>query len=93
MLKTRKEVVRFTVIVIIIITVILIATLYIANKDFRGVVDKYVLWKEVDSGTAASVAIEGSGNNYVYAVENSIVILSGNTLKIYNGSGRETRKL
>ncbi len=93
MLKNKKDIFKFTAIVILIIGIILIATFYIANESFRKLVDKYVLAKEIEEENVVAISLEESANNYVYAVENHIVILSGNMLKMYNASGREVQNI
>ncbi len=93
MLKNKKDILKFAAIVILIIGIILVITLYIVNENFRKLVDKYVLAKEIVEENVITIPLEESANNYVYAVENHIAILSGNILKMYNASGKEVQSL
>lgn len=93
MLKNKKQLLKFALIILAIIAVISISTLYIVSKEFRDFIDKYILAKEIVQENAVTIAFEGSGNNYVYAFDSHIVILSGNTLNMYNSSGKQTQSL
>lgn len=93
MLKSKKELLRFALIIIVIIAIALVSTLYIVKKEFREIVDKYILGKEIDQENANTITIEGSGNSYVYAIDDHVAVLSGNSLKMYNSSGKETQNL
>ena len=92
MLKNKKYVVRILLITAAIIGVFLILTAYIANEKFRSFIDKYVLAKQIEQENVTTVDIETNVNNYVYAVQDHVVVLSGNVLKMYNSSGKSVRK-
>ena len=92
MLKNKKEIFRFILIILFIIAIILISTSYIVNEEFRSFIDRYILAKEIEKENATIIELETNTNNYAYAIQNHIVVLSGNSLKLYNTSGREVRK-
>lgn len=45
----KKKIVIFSLIIILILAIISIIAVYISNKQFRDILDKYVLGKEITS--------------------------------------------
>lgn len=87
--KLNKKKITIAIIVgIIIVLSVILFTIYSLNKNFRDVVDKYVLMKNVIEDSTASISIDENETNYVYAYDKYITVLTKNTLSNYNSSGK-----
>ena len=86
-----------TIIILAILLVIIIGALifiaYCNNKQFRDMLDKYVLMKNVVEDSTASIVLDEDESNNVYAYDKYISILSNHTLKNYNSSGKSEGEL
>ena len=88
--KLNKKKVLVAVVVIIII--IIAGSLFLAyslNRDFRNLLDKYVLMKNVTESSLNSIELEENANNYIYAYDKYIAVLNNGKLTHYNTSGDE----
>lgn len=72
----------------LIISIIIVISLYIANEPVREWMDRYIFRKNVIEENLATIQLEKE-NSKVYAYDNYIVVLQDNNLKIYNSSGKE----
>lgn len=72
----------------LIISIIIVISLYIANEPVRDWMDRYIFRKNVIEENLATIQLEKE-NSKVYAYDNYIVVLQDNNLKIYNSSGKE----
>ena len=84
----KKKLTIAVVIGIVIAIAIILFTVYALNKNFRDVVDKYVLMKNIVEDSTASISIDENESNYVYAYDKYITVLNKNTLSSYNSSGK-----
>lgn len=84
----KKKLTIAVVIGIVIAIAIILFTVYVLNKNFRDVVDKYVLMKNIVEDSTSSISIDENESNYVYAYDKYITVLNKNTLSSYNSSGK-----
>ncbi len=84
----RKRVIISSIIGIVLIFFLILFSIYCANRSFRDVVDKYILMKNVVEDSTAYIDIDENETNNIYAYDKYICILSKNTLKNYNSSGK-----
>lgn len=80
-------------IILIVIAIVVIATLYISNLDFRKWIDVYVLQKEIEQNDVAVIDFNSKANVEVCAYDKYIGVHSKNVFTIYNNSGKEEAKL
>lgn len=85
----KKKVLIATVIIIIIIIFGLVFLAYSLSREFRDLLDKYVLMKNVTESSLKSITLEENANNYIYAYDKYIAVLNNGKLTHYNTSGDE----
>jgi hypothetical protein len=81
---------KLTIVVSITIMILIGAILFIiycANEEFRNLVDKYVLMKNVVEDGTATISIDEDESNYIFAYDKYISILNKNILSNYNSLG------
>lgn len=84
----KKRVMIASIIGIIAFIILILFIIYCSSKSFRNVVDKYILMKNVMEDSTASIDIDEDGVNNIFAYDKYISVLSKNTLKNYNSSGK-----
>lgn len=84
----KKKLIITSIIISILIIFVILFIIYISNKPFRDIIDKYVLMKNVVEDSTTSISLDESENYNIYAYDKYISILSKNTLKNYNSSGK-----
>ena len=89
----KKKIVITVFVFIFLIIILFLFCLYIANKDFRDFMDKYVLMKNVLEDNTVTISIDENETNYIYAYDKYTCILNKNTLTGYNSSGKEEFKI
>lgn len=89
----KKKVLITSIIVAIICIVIILFIIYSSSSSFREVVDKYVLMKNIVEDSTPSITLDENETNNIFAYDKYISILSKNTLKNYNSSGKEEGNL
>lgn len=90
---SKKKRIILVIVAIIVILFFILFCLYVANKSFRDFMDKYVLMKNVLENNAVTISIDENETNYIYAYNRYTCILSKNTIKAYNSSGKEEFEL
>lgn len=85
-----KKIISITSVVLIILVFVI---LYINNIKFREFFDKYIFRKEVYENNLDTIVLQEEDTNYSYAFDKTIAVLSKNTLKLYNSSGKEEHSL
>lgn len=88
-----KKIVWVASISTILIIIFILFCVYLGNRQFRNFIDKYVLMKNVTENNVASIDLDASENNYVYAYHKYISVLNQNTLIGYNTSGNKEYEL
>ena len=56
--KKRRKMFNITIITVIAVAILIIASLYIANRNFRTFVDTYILQKEISEENANTITID-----------------------------------
>lgn len=84
----KKRVMIASIIGIVIVIILILFIIYCANRTFRDMVDKYILMKNVIEDSTASIDINEDETNNIFAYDKYISVLSKNTLKNYNSSGK-----
>lgn len=88
--KKNKRMFKYSALVIAAVVVLIIVSLYIANKGFKSFVDTYILRREVREANTDSIAIDTDSLSLIYAYDNNIVTYSGGKLVFYDKHGKET---
>lgn len=83
--KIKKQ--KIIIMSILLSIIILIVLLYFFNSFFRNIIDKYVFRKEVLQNNTVSFEFNPDDNEFTYAYDKYITVLSKNILKSYTGSG------
>ena len=86
----KRKVIKISVVIVIFIMLIIIATLYEQNDEIRKFFDKYVFMKNVYENGLPS--IENSARE-AFAYEDSLLIFKDNQLISYNKYGKEEYSL
>lgn len=89
----KKKIMIVSIVAVVILVIFLVFTAYCVSKPFRDIMDKYVLMKNVSQDSTASISLDEDKANNVYAYDKYISVLSNNTLKNYNSSGKEEGEL
>lgn len=84
----KKKIIIALLVAVVVLTLIILFIIYSANKPFRDMIDKYVLMKNVVEDSTNSIVLDENESNNVYAYDKYISVLSKNTLKNYNSSGK-----
>lgn len=85
----KKRIIITTILTIILIVLVIICMQYTSNSEFREIMDKYVLMKNVTQSNLETIEIDENANNYIYAYDKYIVVLNNGKLTHYNSSGKE----
>ncbi len=86
-INKKKLTITLAISVILLIGIIIFA-IYCANREFREVIDKYVLMKNIVEDSTSSISLDENENSNIYPNDKYISILSKNTLKNYDSSGK-----
>ncbi len=78
---------------LIIISLIILISLYVSSQGFRNWIDKNILRKEITQNNVTIIDLDAKDNYDIYAYDKYITILNRNILSIYNESGKEEKKL
>ena len=89
----KKKIAIVITLVILLIALIVIIAVYANNKEFRDFMDKYILRKDVYSENVPTIELNSDANTNVIAFDNNICVLSENTLKKFNSSGKQTAEI
>ncbi|MBP3256073.1 MAG: hypothetical protein J6M60_06290 [Clostridia bacterium] len=89
----HKKIVITIAVVLITLTLIIFYCIYLGNRDFREFTDKYLFMKNVTENNLVSIALEEGEDNYVYAYDKYVSILSQNRLVGYNKLGNKEYEL
>jgi len=89
----RKKVLITAIISIVLVIFVILFIIYMANKNFRDFIDKYVLMKNAVENSVTSISLDESENYNVFAYDKYICIFKQNMLTAYNSSGKEEYNL
>jgi len=85
----KKRVMIVSIIALILTIIAIICLIYVLNRDFRDLIDKYILMKNITEDNLNFIEIDENANNYIYAYDKYIAVLNNGKLKHYNTSGKE----
>lgn len=91
--KKRKKVFNLTIVTLIAVVILIIASLYIANREFRTFVDTYLLRKEISEENANTLVIDTENLSLIYAYNKNLVIYNDGNINFYNQIGKESGKI
>lgn len=96
--KEKKKINKKRLAIIIIITVLIAiiaicAIVYVANKNFRSFMDKYILKKDITDENVAVIDIDYDSNTNIIPYGRYICILAENNLEQYNSSGKKEQEV
>lgn len=91
--KKRKKVFNLTIVTLIAVVILIIASLYIANREFRTFVDTYLLRKEISEENANTLVIDTENLSLIYAYNKNLVIYNDGNINFYNQIGKEAGKI
>jgi hypothetical protein len=89
----KKKLVFIIASTILILTLIVIATFYAANKNFRSFMDKHILRKDITNENVAVIDIDYDSNTNIIPYGRYICILAENNLEQYNSSGKKEQEV
>ena len=88
--KINKSKLRKLIIAIFLLCMIITAVvLYMANENYREVIDKYVFKKEIQEENLLSIEIDTSKISGIYAYDKYLAVLQDNKLELYNKFGKK----
>ena len=85
----KKQIIKNSIILLLMIGIIAIITLYVCNETVRNVIDHYVFRKEITEEQTTSIDLSGGDNPFVYAYDKYIVVLNDGILSSYVTSGNK----
>ena len=89
----KKKIFISSLVLVCVIVIITIILLYINNLNFREMVDKNILRKEVKQDKLPIIELSDRENSKIYAFDQYIGVLEKNEFKIYNSTAKEEKKL
>lgn len=87
--KKHKKMVNITIVTVIAVAVLVIVSLYIANRNFRTFIDTYLLRKQISEENANTIIIDTENLSLIYAYNKNIVIYNDGNINFYNELGKE----
>lgn len=88
--KKNKRMFKYSALVIAAVIVLIIISLYIANKGVKSFIDTYILRREVREANSESIIVDTDSLSLIYAYDDNIVTYSGGKLVFYDKHGKET---
>ena len=85
-LRIKKKL-TISFIIILIISIILLFSLYVAEENFRKWIDVNILKKDITSEDISSIDLDVEKNNQIFCYSKYICILNDKNLVLYNSSG------
>lgn len=89
MKTNKKQIIKNSIILILMIGTIAVITLYICNETVRNAIDQYILRKEILEENTTSIDFSGDENQNIYAYDKYIVVLNNGILTSYTSSGNK----
>lgn len=84
-----KKVIKISILVLTMITILTLIIIYFNEQEFRRWVDMNILRKDIKTSDVASIDLDTNKNNQIYCYGSNICILNDKNLKIYGSSGQE----
>ncbi len=83
----RKSPLKICVIFLIMVFVVCNIARYVADEEFRDMIDARVLKKELEEATLATIELNSDANPFIFAYDKYINVLSKNNLVKYTADG------
>ena len=84
-----KKVIKISILVLTMITILTLIIIYFKEQEFRRWVDMNILRKDIGTSDVASIDLDTNKNNQIYCYGSNICILNDKNLKVYGSSGQE----
>ena len=91
--KRLKRKFKITLVVMIISILITIISFYIANIDFRKLIDVNILKKEIHENDAIQLKLDVEELSYVNVFNDNVITINGGVLTFYSNKGKEEENL
>lgn len=91
--KRLKRKFKITLVVMIIAILITIIALYMANSDFRKLIDVHILKKEIHENDAIQLKLDVEELSYVNVFNDNVITINGGVLTFYSNKGKEEENL
>lgn len=89
----KKKIIISVVISILVIGIIVIASLYITNKNVREWIDTKIFRKQVTQNNVSVIELDEGQTSNIYAFNKYIGILNKNKLNIYGNNGNKETEI
>ena len=89
----KKKIIISIVISILVIGIIVIASLYITNKNVREWIDTNIFRKQVTQNNVSIIELDAGQTSNIYAFNKYIGILNKNKLNIYGNTGNKEAEM
>ena len=89
----KKKIIISVVISILVIGIIVIASLYITNKNVREWIDTKIFRKQVTQNNVSVIELDAGQTSNIYAFNKYIGILNKNKLNIYGNNGNKETEI
>lgn len=91
--KRLKRKFKITLVVMIIAILITIIALYMANSDFRKLIDVHILKKEIHENDTIQLKLDVEELSYVNVFNDNVITINGGVLTFYSNKGKEEENL
>lgn len=88
--QKNKRMFKYSLIIIIAVLLLIIFSLYIANKPFKSFINTYILRREVREANTNSIAIDTDSCSLIYAYGKNITTYVGGKVVFYDTHGKES---
>lgn len=91
--KKVKKIVILSILSVLILAIIVLISMYFGNIDFRYLVNKNILKKELGERDLSYIDLNDKGNSYIFAYGKNVAVLNENVLTIYNDSAKKISEI
>ena len=88
--QKNRRMFKYSLIILIAVFILIITSLYIANKSFKSFIDTYILRREVRETNSNSISIDTDGLSLIYAYDKNIVTYTAGKVVFYDAHGKES---
>ncbi len=91
--RKNKSVFKVCIIFILVILIVFITARYLTDANFRSYIDSNILKKELSEVNVNTIELKSDSNEYIYAYDKYITVLSKNLLSSYTKDGKVDSEL
>jgi len=91
--RRNKKMTTLTIITLVAISLLIIISLYMANRNFRSFIDKYILRKEIYEENANSITIDTENTSLIYAYDKNLAIYTDGNINFYNSNAKQVSNI